>query len=45
MLFFRRKCSDQAPVQWPLDQHLVVENYWPKKKTRLGGCRKKENMA
>jgi hypothetical protein len=26
----------------PPDQHLVVENCWPKKKTRLSGCRKKK---
>jgi hypothetical protein len=42
MLFFGRKCSNQAPVQGPPDQHLVVKNCWPKKKTRLGGCRKKK---
>jgi hypothetical protein len=41
-LFFRRKRSDQTPVQGPPDQHLVVENCWPNRKTRLGGCRKKK---
>jgi hypothetical protein len=39
---FQEKMFRSGPVQGPPDQPLVVENCWPKKKTRLGGCRKKK---
>jgi hypothetical protein len=41
---FQEKTFRSAPVQGPPDQHHVVENCWPKKKTRLGGCRKKKTV-
>jgi hypothetical protein len=38
---FSEKTFRSGPSSGPPDQHLV-ENCWPKKKTRLGGCRKKK---
>jgi hypothetical protein len=39
--FLGENVSIGPQFRGPPDQHLVVENCWPKKKIRLGGYRKK----